>query len=99
MEGQPMNKKTLTRTPREAVSLPKVSGKNRNPRQSVIYQKDVNLRVTGSDPEKIQATIAEIHKIAGGTQRVIGGKTKRVVDICAMTSKDKPKKIFDGLIE
>lgn len=93
-----MNIKTLKRTPLSGTKLPTVSGRSRKPRQSVMYQKFITMRLTGTDPAKIQQVASDLHRAAGSITMVKGGKESRLVHIMCQNSTD-PEKIFDGLIE
>jgi hypothetical protein len=94
-----MNKKTLEKMPPKAKFLPKTIGFNRKPRQAAIYEKVVAVRITGSDPEKIQQVAHAIHKAAASTSHTLGGKDKKVVDITPITRDNDPERIFYGVVE
>lgn len=99
LKEESVNKNTLKRTPRAATSLKRAAGRPRNPRQSVMYEKVVSVRLVGSDPEKIQR-VAQAIKIAGSShEHVIGTKTNRKVTFTEITKANKPVKIFDGCVE
>lgn len=93
-----MNKKSLNkRTPRfTAQSIP-MSGPSRKPRQAIMYEKIVALKIVGSDPAKIQDVAREIHST--GYCHTTGGKEERTVTVVPISSSIPPMKIFDGLVE
>lgn len=64
-------------------------------RQTAMYQKEMVLRLTGSNVDEIQEVARAIHAL--NHPHVIGGKEKRKVTITSVTKANPPQKIFDGL--
>lgn len=91
-----INSTTLKRTPKTTTeSLSIKTGRGRNPTQSVIYQKEMYILLTGSDPRKLQTVAAAIHSLAH--PYTDGGKEARQVTMIADSTE--PVKVFDGMID
>ncbi|MFW6272792.1 MAG: hypothetical protein ACOC2U_03330 [bacterium] len=69
--------------------------KRRSPKQASIYQKEIKIKLTGSNKKDLQAVAHAIHSM--GHPLTTGGASKRSVHVSHISTE--PTKIFDGLIK
>jgi len=66
--------------------------KQKRTKSAAIYQKNMFIRLTGTNPAEIQTVASAIHSLSHPL--VTGGKKNRLVTLTCQSFK--PEKIFDG---